>query len=95
MCASLEARPPALAADPLGPGATYPPITRTVEVSDTAPASVTNMATGPGGGGPPNGYNSVTLVTAIGRGPDLTVAVKTHTGNFTRGAKRSSPTASP
>ena len=36
--------------DPLMPGSTYPPITFTVNVSPTAPASVTNVVTVSGGG---------------------------------------------
>ncbi len=66
--ASPEARPPALAADPLGPGAAYPPITLTVGVGH-CPGIGTNMATAGGGGDLNSANNSVTLVTAISGDP--------------------------
>ena len=70
--------------DPLAAGASYPPITVTVEIASTAPSSVTNTAMVSGGGDLNSSNNEATLVTPIGRGPDLTIT-KTHTGNFTQG----------
>jgi uncharacterized repeat protein (TIGR01451 family) len=70
--------------DVLAAGASYPPITATVTIAPTAPASVTNTATVSGGGDLNSANNEATVVTPIGRGADLTIT-KTHTGNFTQG----------
>ena len=70
--------------DPLAPGASYPPITLTVNVASNAPPSVTNMATVGGGGDLNAANNTATVVTPIARAPDLTIT-KSHTGNFTQG----------
>jgi uncharacterized repeat protein (TIGR01451 family) len=67
--------------DPLAAGAAYPPITLTVAVSPTAPASVTNTATVGGGGEVQTANDSATDVTAITQVADLTIT-KTHTGVF-------------
>ena len=69
---------------PLAPGAAYSPITLTVNVASNAPPSVTNVATVGGGGDLNAANNAATVVTAIARAPDLTIA-KSHTGNFTQG----------
>src|SRR4029434_8869693 len=68
----------------LGAGASYPVITLTVNVSSTAPASVTNTAAVSGGGEVNTANNSASDVTAIGAVPDVTVT-KTHAGAFTQG----------
>ncbi|MBV8855593.1 MAG: DUF11 domain-containing protein [Acidobacteria bacterium] len=69
----------------LAAGASYPAITLTVNVSTTAPSSVTNTATVSGGGQTNTSNDSSSDPTNIGGVADLTVA-KTHTGNFTRGS---------
>jgi uncharacterized repeat protein (TIGR01451 family)/fimbrial isopeptide formation D2 family protein len=63
----------------------YPDITITVNVSATAPSSVTNTASVSGGGETNTGNDSANDATTITQLPDLTVA-KSHTGNFTRGS---------
>ncbi len=68
----------------LAPGASYPPISLTVNVAGTAPVSVTNTATVGGGGDFDSSNNTATLVTSIARAPDLTIS-KSHTGNFIQG----------
>ncbi len=70
--------------DPLAPGASYPPITLTVNVASNAPTSVTNVATVGGGGDLNAANNTATVVTPIAPAPDLTIT-KSHTGNFTQG----------
>ncbi len=70
--------------DPLAPGASYPPITLTVQVAANAPASVTNTAMVGGGGGVDSSNNSASDPTTIIGVPDLTIT-KTHTGSFLQG----------
>ncbi|WBP86319.1 hypothetical protein [Kitasatospora cathayae] len=68
--------------DPLAAGASYPPITLTVNVSPQAPRELVNTATVTGGGD-----GTATAVDRVIRGtapPSLTIS-KTHTGNFTPG----------
>ncbi len=55
---------PCTRSDPLAPGASYPPITLTVNVADDPPSSVTNIATVVGGGDTGGGDTS-TVVTPI------------------------------
>jgi uncharacterized repeat protein (TIGR01451 family) len=69
--------------DVLAGGASYPPITVTVNVSPFAPSSVTNSVTVFGGGSPTNSANDLTLITPAAV-PDLTIT-KTHSGNFSQG----------
>ena len=69
----------------LAAGASYPPLTLTVNVASNAPATVTNTATVSGGGE----TNAQTTGRATPRRdravpPDLTLA-KTHAGSFTQG----------
>ncbi len=71
--------------DSLNGGASYPAITVPVNVSATAPASVTNTASVSGGGETNTGNNSASDPTTINQVADMTIA-KTHTGNFTRGS---------
>jgi uncharacterized repeat protein (TIGR01451 family) len=70
----------------LTPGSNYPFITVTVDVSPTAPASVTNTATVSGGGDSNTNNNVAQDVTIIGAPPtpDVTIS-KSHTGNFVQG----------
>ncbi|MCL4215331.1 MAG: DUF11 domain-containing protein, partial [Gemmatimonadales bacterium] len=73
----------------LASGASYPAITVTVNVSGTAPASVTNRAWVSGGGEPAGnpgitGNNFSDDATTINGATDLIIA-KTHSGNFTVG----------
>ena len=70
--------------DALAAGASYPPVTLTVDVESDAPASVTNTATISGGGDVNTSNNTATDLTQINRGQDLTIT-KSHTGNFTQG----------
>ena len=70
--------------DALAPGASYPPVTITVNVAANAPASVTNTATISGGGDVNATNNAATDVATILPGPDLIVS-KSHVGNFTQG----------
>ena len=67
--------------DPLAGGASYPPVTVTVDVADDAPASVTNRAIIAGGGDVLAINNVADDVTAVTRGPDLTIT-KTHPNSF-------------
>ena len=70
--------------DPLNAGASYPPITLTVNVASTAPPEVINGAAITGGSDGNSANNVVTDPTVIIRGPDLTIT-KTATGSFTQG----------
>jgi uncharacterized repeat protein (TIGR01451 family) len=63
----------------------FPAITLTVNVSATAPSSVTNAVSVAGGGETNTANDSASDATTINPVADLTVA-KTHTGNFTRGS---------
>jgi uncharacterized repeat protein (TIGR01451 family) len=75
---------PCTRSDPLAPGASYPPITLTVEVAVNAPASVTNTAMVAGGGDVDSSNNSASDPTTIIAVPDLTI-IKSHTGSFLQG----------
>jgi uncharacterized repeat protein (TIGR01451 family) len=68
----------------LAAGASFPPLTLTVAVSTTAPATVANTATVAGGGEVNSANDSATDVTATTPVPDLTIS-KSHTGNFRQG----------
>src|SRR5439155_29531 len=70
--------------DALAAGASYPPITLTVNVAVTAPPSITNVAVVAGGGDATPGNNSPSDPTVISQLPDLAMTT-THTGNFTQG----------
>ncbi len=72
--------------DSLASGASYPPITLTVNVAPNAPAQVTNSAGVSGGGDTNATNNSASDPTVVVGGADLTVT-KSHTGNFTQGQK--------
>jgi len=67
--------------DQLASGATYPPITVTVNVAGNATASLTSQATVSGGG---SASATASDVTAIGSGPGLGIS-KTHSGGFYQG----------
>ena len=70
--------------DALAAGASYPPITITVNVASDAPATVTNVVGVSGGGDSNSANNTASDATTIMPGADLTVT-KSHTGNFTQG----------
>ena len=72
--------------DALASGASYPNVTLTVNVSGTAPASVTNNAAVTGGGETNTANDSGSDVTIINPPitPDLTLT-KTHTASFSQG----------
>ena len=70
--------------DALAAGASYPVITVTVNVSLSAPASVTNSVSVSGGGQIVTTNDTATDPTTINQLPDLTIA-KSHVGNFTQG----------
>ena len=70
--------------DALAASSSYPAITLNVNVSTTAPSSVTNTATVSGGGETNTTNDSASDVTSIGSVPDLTIT-KSHTVTFTQG----------
>lgn len=70
--------------DALAAGASYPVITVTVNVSLSAPASVTNSVSVSGGGQIVTTNDTATDPTTINQLPDLTIT-KSHVGNFTQG----------
>ncbi|MEU0404554.1 hypothetical protein ABZ318_30880, partial [Streptomyces sp. NPDC006197] len=74
--------------DPLAPGASYPPITLTVNVTTGAPCTFTNTAGVSGGGSAAASDSDPTTVTGgtctPAQSPALSVN-KSHTGNFTQG----------
>ncbi len=69
---------------PLAAGASYPPLTLTVNVAPNAPTSVTNGVTVSGGSDIDASNNSASDPTTINSGPDLIIA-SAHSGNFTQG----------
>jgi M6 family metalloprotease-like protein/uncharacterized repeat protein (TIGR01451 family) len=75
---------PCTRSDALAAGASYSPITLTVAVAASAPASVVNTAAVSGGGDATTGNNTAADVTAIQKVPDLKITL-THAGNFTQG----------
>ena len=70
--------------DVLTAGASYPSITLTVDVSTSAPASVTNTAAVSGGSDVNTSNNTASDPTTVLSAPDLTIT-KSHTGNFRQG----------
>jgi uncharacterized repeat protein (TIGR01451 family) len=68
----------------LAAGASYPSLTLTVSVAQTAPVSVTNTATVSGGGEVNTANDAATDVTAITRVANLQIAMS-HSGSFNRG----------
>jgi len=68
----------------IGAEATAPPITITVNVTTTAPATVTNKISIAGGGDVNSSNNSFQLVSNV-VAPDLTVSKILNSGAFTRG----------
>ncbi len=70
--------------DALAVSGMYPGITVTVNVSATAPPSVTNMATVSGGGELNTANDMASDVTSITQVADLTIS-KSHMGNFYQG----------
>ena len=72
--------------DPLNPGASYPPITVTVNVAADVPGSVINKATVSSGGFQAAWWaDDVTAITPLPKFPVWNISV-THSGNFTPGA---------
>src|SRR5262249_51293666 len=61
--------------DALTNGSSYPAITLTVNVSNTAPASVTNSVTVSGGGETNTGNDSASDLTTINSLPDLALTI--------------------
>jgi uncharacterized repeat protein (TIGR01451 family) len=70
--------------DVLAAGASYPPITLTLDVALTAGASLTNTVSVGGGGETATSNDTAADVTAVVQLPDLIVA-STHTGPFVQG----------
>ena len=68
--------------DSLAAGASYPPLTLTVNVAANAPAGVTNQASVSGGGAATASASDPTTITISA--PAWTIT-KTHTGNFAQG----------
>jgi uncharacterized repeat protein (TIGR01451 family) len=75
---------PCSRSDALPVGASYPPLTLTVDVANNAAATVTNTAIVSGGGETNLGNDSASDPTTVTAGADLTIT-KTHAGNFTQG----------
>jgi uncharacterized repeat protein (TIGR01451 family) len=76
---------PCTRSDALAPATPYPPITLTVNVSNSAAATVTNNVNVTGGGDVNPANNATTdPTTVIPAAPDMTIA-KTHLGNFRQG----------
>ena len=71
--------------DVLGAGASYPPITLTVNVASGAPASITNTVTVAGGGELNTVNSSASDTVSVAPATDLLVTL-THAGSFTQGA---------
>ncbi|HEX7139766.1 MAG TPA: FG-GAP-like repeat-containing protein, partial [Vicinamibacterales bacterium] len=71
--------------DTLAPGASFPPITLTVNVTSSAPATVTDNAVVSGGGELNTFNDSGSDVAPVAATTDLTIAV-THTASFTQGS---------
>ena len=67
--------------DSLAGGASYPPITVTVNVTATTPDQATNLVGASGGGSAAAGGGDFTIVDL----PALLTISKTHTGSFTQG----------
>jgi uncharacterized repeat protein (TIGR01451 family) len=70
--------------DELAAGGSYDPVVLTVNVSHTAPATVTSAVTVAGGDDQNSANNTGTHTTTIDQKPDLTVALS-HTGDFRQG----------
>jgi uncharacterized repeat protein (TIGR01451 family) len=70
--------------DVLAAGASYPPLTVTVDVAANAPASATNVATVSGGGETNTANDTASDATAISPVPDLTLDLS-HSGDFRQG----------
>jgi uncharacterized repeat protein (TIGR01451 family) len=70
--------------DALAGGASYPPITLTVDVAPDAPATMTNVATVSGGGEVNTANDTATDPIAVVQVADLTIA-KSHSGSFVPG----------
>ena len=78
---------PCARAETLAAGASYPPLTLTVDIAASPPPTLTNTARVSGGGdvNPSNNTASdVTTISTGSTGPDLTLT-KTHAGTFTAG----------
>ena len=73
-----------LRADALAPGASFPPITVTVDVALTATGTLTNNASVSGGGDVNPANNNASDAVVVSGVPDLTIA-KSHSGVFTLG----------
>ena len=71
--------------DTLAGGAGFPPITVTVNIGSSTPASVTNSVLVSGGGELNTFNDSASDVAPVGGTTDLTVSVA-HTGSFTQGS---------
>ena len=71
-------------ADALAASSSYPAITLTVNVSNSAAASITNSATVSGGGETNTSNDTASDATTVTQLADLTIT-KSHTGNFTQG----------
>ena len=71
-------------ADVLANGSSYPAITLTVNVANSAPASVTNSVAVSGGGELNTANDAANDITTVTLASDL-VITKSHVGNFTQG----------
>jgi len=71
-------------ADALANGASYPPITATVNVAANATSPQVNAVLVSGGGSPTNNGSDSTVINQNAKPPTLAIT-KTHTGSFTKG----------
>jgi uncharacterized repeat protein (TIGR01451 family) len=71
--------------DALGPGASYPTITVTVNVATNAPATVTNEGAVSGGGSAPATASDPTTITTSSGTAQLTAAIESSSMTFTQG----------
>src|SRR4029434_8158768 len=88
-CTIVSASVQCQRSDALAMGATYPPITITVNIASNAP-SVTNTAEVSGAGEVNAANNTASDVTTIGSGPDLTIT-NARTATLTQGQRGTSP----
>ena len=71
--------------DALAPGASYPPVTLTVDVASDAPLQITNTASVNGGGDATPANNAATDIADIAEVSGRITFDKTHVGTFVKG----------
>jgi uncharacterized repeat protein (TIGR01451 family) len=71
--------------DALNGGASYPPVTVTVDVATNAPSTVTNEISVSGGGSSPATAEDPTTITSAGGGANLTLGIQSNSSLLTPG----------